>query len=63
MIRAYFLDEAKTEYDPARTDDVVDVVIGDEFKQLATTTEVNQSLVELASLGEPKLPPQSCPAP
>jgi hypothetical protein len=63
VIRAYFLDEAKTEYDPARTDDVVDVVIGDEFKQLATTTEVNQSLVELASLGEPKLPPQSCPAP
>jgi LytR cell envelope-related transcriptional attenuator len=63
VIRAYFLDEADPEYDPARTDDVVDVVIGDDFKQLATTTEVNQSLVELASLGEPKLPPQSCPAP
>ncbi|WP_203704039.1 LytR C-terminal domain-containing protein [Asanoa iriomotensis] len=63
VIRAYFLDEAKTEYDPARKDDVVDVVIGDQFKQLATSTEVNQSLVELAAGGEPKLPPQSCPAP
>ncbi|WP_179266161.1 LytR C-terminal domain-containing protein [Asanoa hainanensis] len=63
VIRAYFLDEADTEYDPARKDDVVDVIIGDQFKQLATTTEVNQSLVELASQGEPKLPPQTCPAP
>lgn len=63
VIRAYFLDEAKTEYDPARKDDVVDVLIGEKFKQLATSTEVNQSLVELAAGGEPKLPPQSCPAP
>jgi hypothetical protein len=63
VIRAYFLDEAKTEYDPARTDDVVDVLIGENFKQLATQTEVNQSLVELAAAGEPKLPAQSCPAP
>jgi hypothetical protein len=63
VIRAYFLDEAKPEYDPARTDDVVDVLIGDDFKQLATSTEVNQSLVELAAAGEPKLPAQSCPAP
>ncbi|GIF77325.1 hypothetical protein Asi02nite_68430 [Asanoa siamensis] len=63
VIRAYFLDEADTEYDPARKGDVVEVVIGDQFKQLATSTEVNQSLVELAAGGEPKLPPQSCPAP
>lgn len=60
LLRAYFLDEAVVEYDPAREDDVVDVVIGDDFKQLATTTEVNQSLVEV---GAPALPPQSCPAP
>ena len=37
----------------------MDVVIGDSFKQLATTTEVNQALVELAS---PELPPESCEA-
>jgi len=62
VIRAYFLDEATPEYDPARTDDVVDVLIGAGFKQLATTTEVNQSLVEMAAAGEPKLPSQSCEA-
>jgi hypothetical protein len=60
LLRAYFLDEAVVEYDPAREDDVVDVVIGDDFKQLATTTEVNQSLVEIKA---PVLPPQSCPMP
>jgi hypothetical protein len=60
LLRAYFLDEAVVEYNPAREDDVVDVVIGDDFKQLATTTEVNQSLVEIKA---PALPPQSCPMP
>jgi hypothetical protein len=60
LLRAYFLNEAQPEYNPARADDVVDVVIGDAFKQLATTTEVNQALVELAS---PELPPESCEAP
>ncbi|MDG4767006.1 LytR C-terminal domain-containing protein [Solwaraspora sp. WMMD406] len=59
LLRAYFLDQAKTEYDPARTDDIVDVVIGNAFRQLATTTEVNQSL---AALGKPVLPPQTCAA-
>lgn len=59
LLRAYFLSEAKTEYDPKRQDDLVDVVIGNDFKQLATTTEKNQALVEL---GKPELPPQSCPA-
>jgi hypothetical protein len=38
----------------------VDVVIGTKFKQLATTTEVNQAL---AALGQPELPPGACPAP
>jgi hypothetical protein len=60
LLRAYFLDEAQVQYDPARQDDVVDVVIGDDFKQLATTTEVNQSLVEIKA---PTLPPQSCEMP
>jgi hypothetical protein len=59
LLRAYFLDEAKLEYDPNRQDDMVDVVIGTQFKQLATTTEVNQSLVELK---KPVLPPRTCAA-
>ena len=63
LVRAYFLDEAEAQYDPERTDDIVDVIIGKDFKQLATSTEVNQSLVELTAAGEPKLPAQSCPAP
>nr|MDT0657002.1 LytR C-terminal domain-containing protein [Micromonospora sp. DSM 115978] len=57
LLRAYFLDEATPEYDPNRTDDVVDVVIGNGFQQLATITEVHQALVEL---GKPELPPQTC---
>ena len=51
LLKAYFLNEAEPEYNPARTDDIVDVVIGDSFKQLATTTEVNQALVELGQPG------------
>jgi len=60
LIKAYFLGKAKPEYQAKRTNDVVDVVIGAEFQQLATSTEVNQSLVEL---GEPELPPGACAAP
>lgn len=60
LLRAYFLDEATPQYDAKRQDDVVDVVIGTGFKQLATTTEVNQSLVELG--GRPELPPGTCAA-
>jgi hypothetical protein len=60
VLRAYFLDEATQEYDPAREDDVVDVVVGESFKQLATTTEVNQALVEIKN---PSLPEQACPMP
>ncbi|MFC0531116.1 LytR C-terminal domain-containing protein [Phytohabitans kaempferiae] len=57
VIRAFFLDKAETEYDPNRQDDVVDVVLGSQFQQLATPTEVNQSLVDL---GSPQLPPGTC---
>ncbi|WP_173083641.1 LytR C-terminal domain-containing protein [Phytohabitans rumicis] len=57
VIQAYFLAKAENEYDPNRTDDIVDVVIGDAFQQLATPTEKNQSLVDL---GSPQLPKQSC---
>jgi hypothetical protein len=59
LLRAYFLDQATPKYDAKRKDDVVDVVIGTAFKQLATTTEMKQALVEL---GEAELPPGTCAA-
>ncbi|MFD1319870.1 LytR C-terminal domain-containing protein [Micromonospora sonneratiae] len=61
LLRAYFLNEAERVYDPKREDDVVDVVIGSRFRQLATTTEVNQSLGEIG--GRPVLPENTCAAP
>lgn len=60
LVNAYFLGKAKPEYNPKRTNDVVDIVIGSQFRQLATSTEVNQALIEL---GEPEVPPGACPAP
>ena len=60
LLKAYFLAQAEPQYNPKRKGDVVDVVIGSQFRQLATTTEVNQSLVEL---GEPDVPPGACAAP
>lgn len=57
VLRAYFLAEAKAEFDPNRKDDVVDVVLGSQYKQLGTITEVNQSL---AALGNPEPPKGTC---
>ena len=56
-IRAHFLGEAEPQYTATRTSDVIEIVIGARYRQLATTTEVNQSLVEI---GEPTLPPGAC---
>ncbi|TDB72760.1 LytR family transcriptional regulator [Micromonospora sp. KC723] len=60
LLRAYFLNEAKTQFDVKRQDDTVDVVLGSGFQQLATTTEVNQSL---GDLGSPTAPDGTCPMP
>ncbi|WP_030434032.1 LytR C-terminal domain-containing protein [Actinoplanes subtropicus] len=60
LLRAYFLDQSKLEYNPKRKGILIDIVIGSGFRQLATTTEVNQSLVEV---GEPTLPPGACAKP
>jgi hypothetical protein len=60
LLRAYFLAKSRMAYNPKRKGTVIDIVIGSQFQQLATTTEVNQSLVEV---GEPTLPPGSCPKP
>lgn len=60
LLRAYFLNNVKLEPDLKRKDDTVDVVLGSSFQQLATTTEVNQSL---GDLGAPEALPGTCPAP
>lgn len=60
LLRAYFLDQSKLEYNAKRKGILIDIVIGSGFRQLATTTEVNQSLVEV---GEPTLPPGACAKP
>jgi hypothetical protein len=57
LVRAYFLDEAETDFDIKRQDDVVDVVIGPLFRQLGTATEVNQAI---AQMGKPQLPAGTC---
>ncbi|BCJ42273.1 hypothetical protein GCM10010168_87280 [Actinoplanes ianthinogenes] len=60
LVRAYFLAQSKMVYNEKRKGAVIEIVIGDNFQQLATTTEVNQSLVEI---GEPELPPGACVKP
>ena len=60
LLRAYFLVLSKMEYNAKRKGTLIDIVIGSQFRQLATTTEVNQSLVEV---GEPTLPPGACVKP
>ncbi|HEX6681874.1 MAG TPA: LytR C-terminal domain-containing protein [Candidatus Limnocylindrales bacterium] len=57
LLRAYFLNETTPQFDLKREDNIVDVVVGGRFKQLATPTEVNQAV---AILGRPKLPPGTC---
>jgi hypothetical protein len=60
LLRAYFLDQSKMEYDAKRKGATIDIVIGKNFRQLATSTEVNQSL---AAVGEPTVPPGACAKP
>lgn len=57
VINAYFLGKADLQIDLKRTDDVVDVVLGENFRELATVTQVNQALV---ALGMPTPPPGTC---
>jgi hypothetical protein len=59
VIRAYFLNEATLEFDIKRGDDVVDVVLGQRYRQLASFTEVRQSL---AQAGPADLPKGTCDA-
>ncbi|MFI5907410.1 LytR C-terminal domain-containing protein [Dactylosporangium sp. NPDC051541] len=57
LVRAYFLDRADDQFDKARLDDKVEIILGGKFKQLPTTTEVNQAI---AALGNPQLPTGTC---
>jgi len=57
LLRAYFLAQSKMSYSAKRKGAVIEIVIGNQYRQLATTTEVNQSLVEV---GEPTIPPGAC---
>jgi hypothetical protein len=59
LLQTYFLNKAKLQFDIARDNDVIDVVLGNGFKQLASTTEANQALTVI---GKPRLPPGTCDA-
>ena len=60
LVSAYFLaDEAKMSFDRERTGAEVDVTLGAKFQQLATSTEVNQSI---AQMQRPELYPGTCAA-
>lgn len=59
LLRAYFLNEAELQFDIERKDDVVDVLLGAGFQQLATPTEVRQAI---AAIGNPILPEGTCAA-
>lgn len=54
LLKAYFLNDEslKLEFDINRDDDIVDVVLGSGFRDLATVTEVNQSV---AAEGDPDM--------
>jgi hypothetical protein len=54
LVGALLGGDARLRYYPDRDDRTVDLALGTEFRQLATTTEVNQALVEA---GEPTPPP------
>ncbi|MEV6597659.1 LytR C-terminal domain-containing protein [Actinoplanes sp. NPDC051346] len=57
LVQAYFLGKATPAYDPRRKGAVVDVVIGTYYRELGTTTQVNQAH---GILGEADLPPGAC---
>ena len=60
LVSAYFLvNDATMQFDIKRKGAEVDVILGTQFQQLATTTEVNQSI---AVIGKPPLEQGTCEA-
>src|SRR5437764_9362917 len=58
VVRGYFLGLTDPGgFDIKRTDDVIDVTLGSQFKELGSKTEVNQ---KIAQLGNPSPPPGTC---
>ena len=55
LLRAELIDNPTMQFDPARSDDTIDLTLGTTFARLATTTEVNQALVGVV---EPPAPPE-----
>lgn len=59
VVQAFFLNEASRVFQIDRENDVVDVVLGARFQQLATETAVRQAI---ALAGDPELPAGTCVA-
>jgi hypothetical protein len=57
VVNAYFLGDADLQFNIKRTDDVIDVVLGAQYKALGTPTDVHQAI---AQLGNPSPPPGTC---
>lgn len=57
VVRAYLLGEVTEQYDPERREDVVDLVVGNQFLELARLTDKN---IALADLGRPEAPAGTC---
>jgi hypothetical protein len=53
VVNAHMLNKATLEFDIKRPDDTIDIVIGSQFKKLATATEMRQSL---SQAGKARLP-------
>jgi hypothetical protein len=55
LLRAALIGGATMRFDPARSDDTIDLTLGATFVRLATSTEFNQALV---AAGAPSAPPE-----
>lgn len=57
VVNAYFLGNAELSFDIKRTTDVIDVILGSQYRALGTPTDVHQAY---AQLGNPSPPPGTC---
>jgi len=57
VVNAYFLGHADLQFNIKRTDDVIDVTLGGQYRALGTPTDVHAAI---AQLGNPSPPPGTC---
>jgi hypothetical protein len=57
VVNAYFLGDAELTFEIKRNSDVIDVVLGAQYRALGTPTDVHQAY---AQLGNPSPPPGTC---